>query len=458
MTKSPRFAVSFSELLTACLEKSAGHYITRFPSVLLTDFEKKIQQFIVRCAESGFTPTFAQVKEHFNILEKKPPLPLDVIYESFAIQQRERYLAEKQIEFVEQNRKLGRGDYEGLVDFLNQTITATAIPSPEIISYREFDRSAYEKDILSLSWHIPYFDDLTNGLVGGDFIVILASTKTGKTTLIKLAAQAAFEHEETVMFCSQEQAVLRMTQQLDMQKLGKPHSDLRHGVSDEMKRTFSQLQTSLRKRSSKSDIYVTPQVTSVGQLHEYISSCPIKPTKVFIDGLNLMQGNHTDNSFASLAQVSADLKAYANKHNICIIAVTQTNRNGAKAGDMADATSVAGSWAIATFADVMLLMTPKPETKGTKKVPHVWIRTTLHRFGEAGDVNIRMTALYDKENNKFSVEMALLEEGWSPDQTNISYAAKKAMIANFEQASGLDWDSLSEQQQNAVVSVSTEIE
>ena len=41
--------------------------------------------------------------------------------------------------------------------------------------------------------------------------------------------------------------------------------------------------------------------------------------KNFIDGLNLMQTNHTENSYSSLAQTCADLKEYANKHNIAII-------------------------------------------------------------------------------------------------------------------------------------------
>lgn len=447
----PRFNVSFSDLLSATLEKGATHYITRLPKVILTDFEKDVQTFLKTCADNGFSPTLDQVKEHFNVLAKPSKLPIDIIYHNFTIQAREKYLAEKQIEFMENNRRQGKGETEGLVEFITETLSKTAIPSPEIISYKEFDRSIYQADILSLKWHIPFFDNLTNGLVGGDFVVILAATKTGKTTLIKLAAQAAFEHEETVMFCSQEQAVVRMAQQFDMQKLGKIHSSLRHGVDDAVKEELAQLQKRLRTRSSNSNIYITPQVKSVAQLHEYISSCEIKPTKIFIDGLNLMQGNHSDNSYSSLAQVSADLKEYANKHNICIIAVTQTNRSGAKAGEMVDATAIAGSFAIAMFADVMIAMTPKPETIGSQKLPHVWIRTILHRHGEAGGVNIRMTPIYDKVREKFTVEFAELEEGWSPETTNITYAARKSFIAQLEAQTGMTWDALSEEQQSAML-------
>lgn len=447
----PRFNVSFSDLLTLTLEKGATHYITRLPKVLLTDFEKQVQAFLHTCADSGFCPTEAQVKENFNVLLKPQNLPIDVVYHNFTTQARERYLAEKQIEFMEDNKRQGKGETEGLIDFINETISKTAIPSPEIISYKEFDRTIYQADILSLQWHIPFFDELTNGLVGGDFVVILAATKTGKTTLIKLAAQAAFEHNEAVMFCSQEQAVVRMAQQFDMQRLGKIHSSLRHGVDEKTQHELAELQKALRKKKRDSNIYITPQVKSVAQLHEYISSCEVKPTKIFIDGLNLMQGNHSDNSYSSLAQVSADLKEYANKHNICIIAVTQTNRSGAKAGEMVDATAIAGSFAIAMFADVMIAMTPKPETIGSQKLPHVWIRTILHRHGEAGGVNIRMTPHYDKERDKFTVEFAELESDWSPETTNITYAAKKAFIAQLEATTGINWGELSEDQQSAML-------
>lgn len=456
MTNIPRFDVSFSELLTATLDKGATHYITRLPKTLLTDFEKKVQEFLKTCADNGFSPTMSHVKEHFNILEKRTKLPIDVVYYNFTLQAREKYLAEQQIEFMEANRKNGKGDTEGLVDFITELVNKTAIPSPDIINYKEFDRGIYEKDILSLKWHIPFFDNLTNGLVGGDFIVILASTKTGKTTLIKLAAQFAFENDETVMFCSQEQSVLRMAQQFDMQKMGKIHSNLRHGVDEQTKNDLAALQTKLRTKKSNSNIFITPQVKSISQLHEYISSCEVKPTKIFIDGLNLMQGNHTDNSYSSLAQVSAELKEYANKHNVCIIAVTQTNRSGAKAGEMIDATSIAGSFAIAMFADVMIAMSPKPETIGNKKLPHVWIRTILHRHGEAGNVNIRMTPIYDTERDKFTIEFAELEEGWSPETTNISYSARKSFIAQLEAQTGMVWNELSEDQQSAMLMTLTD--
>lgn len=446
---NPRFAVSFSEILTLCLNKGATHHLTRLPKVLLSDFQKEVVDFLSYCANLGFCPTIEQVQEHHHFLPKEPNFSLEVAYDNFTRTIREKYVTAKQMEFMEKNRSEGKSEYDGLIEFLRELFDKTAIPSVKMISYKDFDRSIYEHDILSLSWHIPYFDSLTNALVGGDFIVILAATKTGKTTLIKLAAQSAFEHDETVMFCSQEQSVLRMAQQFDMQKMGKIHSNLRHGIDEDTKQELAKVQKQVRTKSS--NIYITPQVKSVAQLHEFIASCQIKPTKIFIDGLNLMQESHGENSYSSLAQVSASLKEYANEHNICIIAVTQTNRGGAKAGDMVDATSIAGSFAIAMFADVMIAMTPKPENIGTGTINHVYIRTILHRHGESGEVKIRMTPIYDKIRGKFSVEFAELDPSWSPEQTNISFSAKKGFIAQFETISGMSWNELSKQQQDTML-------
>ncbi len=239
---TPRFAVSFSDLLTLCLEKNATHHITRLPRCLLNDFQKEVSDFLKGCADQGFCPTIEQTQANFKFVAKSINLPLEVAYDNFTTDLREKYIAAEQIKFMEENARKGLAQTDGLVDFFKKTLDKTAIPNVKMISYKDFDRSIYEKDIVSLSWHIPYFDLMTNGLVGGDFIVVMAATKTGKTTLIKLAAQSAFDQNETVMFCSQEQAVLRMAQQFDMQKMGKVHSKLRHGVDEETKLALQELQ------------------------------------------------------------------------------------------------------------------------------------------------------------------------------------------------------------------------
>jgi len=53
-------------------------------------------------------------------------------------------------------------------------------------------------------------------------------------------------------------------------------------------------------------------------------------------------------------------------------------------------------------------------------------------------------------------EFAELEEGWSPETTNISYAARKSFIAQLEAQTGMVWNELSEDQQSAMLMTLTD--
>lgn len=436
--KSIRFDVSFNELLNAVLQAEKTHYITRIPSVILTEWQKEVQKFLIDCASMGYSPTKERLREKFTYIIQDVNENLDILYSSFTQKAREEYIANELIKRLENGT-------EGFLDDLEEIERKSVIPDTRIIDYNNFDRRLYDLDIKSMSWHIPYMDEMTDKLVGGDFVVILAPTKVGKTTFIKLAAQQAYDNKENVMFASQEQSVIRMTQQFDMQRLGLPHNKLRHGIDKETKEKLLKLQGTVKKKDS--NIYIVPRVSSVRQLHDYVSSCPVKPDKIFIDGLNLMQGDFSS-EYSSLAQTCSELKDYANEHNICIIVVTQTNRTGAKSGNGMNETHIAGSFAIAMYADFLISFSPMPETNNGVKRNHVYIRATLNRHGEANSVKVRMTPIYDKVRDKFTVEFALLPSDWSPDVSNIGFAARKRVATEFEEATGMKFSELSEDAQN----------
>lgn len=446
-----RFDVSFNDLLVKVLEKGASHYITRLPTSLLSPYQVEVQNFLEECSKEGFCPDVELFRQKFTLIHSPVNLPLDVIYENFTIAARDEYFAKKTLELFEKNAKEKKSETDGLYDYLIELQKKTAIPNPKIISYKDLDRRLYQTDIISMEWHVPYFDDMTDKLVGGDFVVLMASTKTGKTTLLKVAAQGAYDNGETVMFCSQEQGVLKMTQQLDLQRLGMMHNSLRHGVDEETATKLDSLQKRTKVRPN--NIYITPQVKSVAQLREWVESCEVRPTKIFIDGLNLMQSVHTENSYSSLAQTCAELKEYANESNIAIITVTQTNRGGAKAGGSVDATHMAGSFAIAMFADFVIAMSPLEETHNGVKMRHVYIRAILNRHGGANEVKIRMTPLYDKDAGTFQVMFAELDPNWSPESANITYAAKQQFISRFEEETGMSFSELNEETQKAVIAL-----
>lgn len=426
--------IKFAELLTKALETSSPQYVTRLPKCILTAAELKYVDYLNQCSEQGWIPSLETFKREFRFIELKTEIPPAVLYDKFAKQRRNKYIAEKISEFVEKNRTEGRDAYEGLAEYNLELLDKTVISNPQVIDYGNLPRESYVKNVYRSSYHLPHFDGISTGLQGGDFIVIMAGTKGYKTTLLKALAHGAYtQGNENIVFCSQEQAPLAMAQQMDMHQLGRTHSHLRAGISEDQMEELKKFQRRLGKRTNK--FYITPPVKSVRQLHEYIVSlnCPVH--KVLIDGLNLMQGDFSDN-YGSLQKVCAELKQYAIDHNMIIIAVTQSNREGYKASMNMGAQHIAGSFAIAMYADVMLALSTIEENKK----PYVYIRPILNRHG---DLSTKISMLVDyKKDGRFGLAIGILDPDYSPEDTVISYQTSKQLRTQFKEETGLEWSAV----------------
>ena len=423
--------IKFSELLTAALETKNPQLITRIPKCFLNETEIKYSSFVEDCVKEGWTPTLETFKRQFRFIEMPTEIPGKVLYSKFTEQRRDTYIAEKTAEFVEDNQKNGKSPYQGMASFQRDLLDKTVIFNPEIIDYGALPRDVYVSNTYRSKYHAPYFDEISQGLQGGDFVVIMAGTKGFKTTLLKSLAQGAyFEGKENVVFCSQEQAALAMSQQLDMQALERNHASLRAGISEEQLAELKGFQTKISKRGNK--FFITPPVRSVRQLHEYLTSLNTPIHKVFIDGLNLMQGDYSD-SYGSLQKVCSELKAYAIEHNIIIIAVTQSNREGYKSSMNMGAQHIAGSFAIAMFADVMLALSTIEEDGK----PQVYVRPILNRHGDLTR-KILMQPDY-KANGRFTVQFGLLPPDYSPEDPVISIHARNMLKASFTKETGAEW-------------------
>lgn len=418
--------VKFQELLTKALEETSVQYITGIPRCILNDSELKFVDYIKKCLNEGWVPDPDDVSKSLRFVPMTSKKPLKVLHKQFTESRRDTFIAESIREFIKKNEEEGNEPYEGLSKYQLELLEKSAIGNPEIIDYGALPRESYIKNVMRTSFHLPYFDQMANGLNGGDFIVIMAGTKGYKTTLLKYMTQAAYYKGEDVVFCSQEQATLSMSQQFDMQALEKVHSGLRGGITEEQLEELKELQLAFAEMENK--MYITPQVTSVAQLHEYIVSLnrPIK--KIFIDGLNLMQGDSAD-SFTSLQKVSADLKRYAIEHNLVIIAVTQTNREGYKAGGAVGAQHLAGSFAIGQYADLLIVLSNLYEDNQT----FVYIRPILNRNGDLL-TKIRMHPIIDGIVSQ--VEFNLLKPEFGTEQSSEFSLASSTLKANFRNITG----------------------
>lgn len=426
--------IKFSELLTKALTIKNPQYVTRLPICLLTELEKKQVAYINDCLAQGWVPSLDTFKRNFRFIEMDTEMPADVLYENFAKMRRDTYIAERTAEFIEENKKTGKSPYEGLAELQLQLLDKTVISSPKIIDYGDLPRESYVTNVYRSKYYVPYFEEISDGLQGGDFIVIMAGTKGYKTTLLKELTRGAWLNGEDVVFCSQEQAPLSLAQQLDMRNLGKTHSMLRKGITEEQLKELQGFQQHVRKtRGNK--LFITPPVKSVRQLHEYVVSLnrPIK--KIFIDGLNLMQGDFND-SYNSLQKVCSELKAYAIEHNLIIIAVTQSNREGYKSSMNMGAQHIAGSFAIAMYADIMLALSTIEE----ENLPYVYIRAILNRHGNLNR-KIAMMPRYDKKGNA-DVTFKDLPDNYNPEEAIISVFTRNQMKSKLTETMGISWETV----------------
>lgn len=435
--------IKFTQLLTKALTEKKPHYVTRIPLCLLNETEKKYVEGLNKCLQEGWMPEIETFREDYRFLPIQSEIPIDVMYENFTKMKRDEYIAEQTKEFVESNVQSGVSPYQGMAEFQQKILDKTAIANPRIIDYANLPREAYVTNVYRSKYYLPHFEEISNGLQGGDFLVIMAGTKGFKTTLLKALAHAAFmQGKENVVFCSQEQAVMSMAQQLDMHALSETHSTLRAGIDEEQMKRLKGFEKRLKNYENK--FYITPQVKSVKQLHEYITALGSDVKKVFIDGLNLMQGDFSD-SYNSLQKVCAELKSYAIEHNLIIIAVTQSNREGYKSGTEVGAQHIAGSFAIAMYADIMLALSTIEEInqRTKRKENHVYIRPILNRHGNLSR-KIDMLVEFSNNGKKCDQVFSLLPEDYDPQQTVISYATSDKQKGNFEAVTGLKWEKVVE--------------
>lgn len=428
--------IKFSELLTAALTNKNPQYVTRLPQCILQENERKQVAYINQCLEQGWVPSMDTFKRNFRFIEMPTEIPADVLYMEFAKARRDNYIAEQTIEFVEENKKQQKPPYEGLAEFNLGLLDKTVISSPKIIDYGDLPRESYQTNVYRSKYYVPYFDEISEGLQGGDFVVLMAGTKGYKTTLLKELTRGAWFNGEDVVFCSQEQAPLSLAQQLDMQNLGRTHSLLRKGISDEQMKELQGFQQKIRKGIGNK-LFITPPVKSVRQLHEYIVSLNRPIRKVFIDGLNLMQGDYSD-SYGSLQKVCSELKQYAIEHNLIIIAVTQSNREGYKSSMTMGAQHIAGSFAIAMFADILLALSTIEENG----LPYVYVRPLLNRHGDLTR-KISMLPRYSADG-KADVGFELLPKDYDPENTVISVFGRNAVKAMLSEELKMSWTQIKE--------------
>lgn len=412
--------------MTKSLQEGRTQFVNMIPKILLRGEELEQMAFLEECSADGWIPKLDTFQDQFMFLPQETEIPLKILFDTFCKKRRADKLTEMQQEFFTEN-----DDNNGLDDFLIDCLKKTQIPNPEIIDYATFDRQQLDQDIYRLSTGISYFDKIFGGVLkGGELVCLMASTKVGKTTTLRLLAEFMFWGMAnntlcpgvSVMIHSQEMSTHSMLESFDFARIGKNSAKSREGISPEIMAEMSQVQKAAHKLKQK--LYITPTVSTAQEIKDYYYSCEIKPKVIFVDGFNIL-GKGGDNSFGSIGAEMKELKEFAIAANIIIIGVNQTNRDGIKKGMAVDHTSISGSIAIAYYCDFLISLSRQMAVpmEGDQPVPHTYFKPVLCR-PTACDPSLHFLIEFRYDDQDFTPIFIPLDPNWSPDELYLTAANK----------------------------------
>jgi len=178
--------------------------------------------------------------------------------------------------------------------------------------------------LLGVATGFPTIDAVTNGLQKGQLIVIVATPKTGKSTLALQIANNIHNQNLSPMFQSFEMTNREQQNRYDSMRAQISHNRLITGAlnSDEEKR----YQEALNKMSEdENDFWLVDSAhgVTVSAIHSKIQT--LQPDVVFIDGVYLMMDEQTgeSNTPQALTGITRSLKRLAQKTNKPIVITTQ---------------------------------------------------------------------------------------------------------------------------------------
>ncbi len=261
-------------------------------------------------------------------------------------------------------------------------------------------------DITGLSTGYKRFDEITQGLQGGDLIVLAGRPSMGKTTLaLNIAENAAFDASNPTgvavfsMEMSTEQLALRFVSSLG--KVSQSH--LRNG-----------------KFSDADWPKITGALGLMGQAPVYIDDTPaLSPADlrsrarrlqrqhkniglIVVDYLQLMQVPGTsENRTNEISEISRGLKALARELEVPVIALSQLNRSVEQRTEKIPVMSdLRESGAIEQDADLIIFIyreeVYKPESS---KKGQADIIIAKHRNGEIGEFPLTFLGQYSRFEN-----------------------------------------------------------
>lgn len=220
-------------------------------------------------------------------------------------------------------------------------------------------------DGYSTPW--PLIDETTRGMHKGEFWVILARLKTGKTWSLIQMHEKLWRDGHQPLFVSMEMNVPRIMRRWDALHAKLPFADFRAGkLTTQQEEKYTQ---SLKDMEGKHPVWVTGngKVSTVADLEMMIEE--LKPGVVLIDGVYMMKSSKKDaDKYQRVSTVVDDIQMLAQRKQVPIVVTSQFNRKQKE--DAVKGASDQTGWAyeIVQNADVAIALFRNEELKAQKRM------------------------------------------------------------------------------------------
>ncbi len=182
---------------------------------------------------------------------------------------------------------------------------------------------------IHIGW--PTFDSVTNGVRGGQLMVIIAAVKEGKSTALLNIAHNAYIAGHNILYVSIEMPKEQIERRFDARASGLSYSRIRDGKLNPMEeQIYKQCLQNQKTRQNKFYTIDSHNCTS-SYLRSKIKTFPHKFDLVVVDYLTLVQpAVKGRDQWESIGKVTEEVRAIAREMNIPIITAAQANRDGIK--------------------------------------------------------------------------------------------------------------------------------
>ncbi|MBP8978893.1 replicative DNA helicase [Candidatus Dojkabacteria bacterium] len=258
-------------------------------------------------------------------------------------------------------------------------------------AYERAERADKDESYLGVSTGFKDLDELLGGFQKSDLIILAARPSVGKTALaLDMMRHAALVEKKTVAFFSLEMSKTQIMERFLGMQSGIPFWEIRTGRLTEKK--FMKLASTMGELGD-ANIYIDDQA---GQ---HINSLRTKARRlalesdldiIFVDYLQLMQGNNRESRTLEVGEISQGLKNIAKELDVPVVALSQLSRaieqrqsRRPQLSDLRESGSIEQDADVVMFIDREETWNPETENKGTGD-----LIVAKHRNGPTGDIKL----------------------------------------------------------------------